>query len=237
MATLSEIRSKVRDRADIVAETARYPDSELLVYINDSYRELYGLLLKHSLLREELSQSITADGSATYNVTAGHFATLAVFKEESQHYRRLSRGSFRDRPHGSTNAITGEAGTYRIAKVSGTKTIELFPRPQSGTYVHVYVPEVTALSADGDVVDDVLGWDEYIVIDAAIKVLRKENSETSMLENDKFNMMVRIETEAESQDMAESLQVANTRRGYHYGGDYGLQDAASFRWYRNGDDF
>lgn len=239
MATLSEVRAKVRDRADIVGETKRYPNEELDVYINDSYKDLYMRLTRASLLREERSFDIAADGSASYNVPLDHMSTLAVFFEGSgDHYRRLRHHDFRDRPFGADNAVTGEAGTYREAKLNGRKQIELFPRPGAGTYVLSYVPEPELLEDDDDSLDAVLDWDEYVVICAAIKALRKEDSDTSMLERDRAEKLDEIVAAANAQNMSETARVRDTRmrRGGHFS-DGECWDAASYRWYRNGDDF
>jgi hypothetical protein len=216
MATLAELREEVRQRADIQAETARYPDSELNGYINRSYKELYGLLARHSLVRDEKVQTITADGSASYAAPTDHFATLAFFYETDEAYIPLHRHTFRDRPMGAAKSIEGYGQAYRVTKLAGTKTLELYPRPSSGTYLHVYVPVPATLVADDDAVDGTMGWEEYIVIDVAIKCLRKEGSSTGELRADKAEIKARIEEEADAQEMAQSLTVASTRRH----GDY-----------------
>jgi len=232
MATLLEIRNKVRQRADIQAETARYPDSELNQYINDSRNELFGILVKHSLIRDEATQTITSDGSATYNVDAAHYATLAVFKQENEYYRRLRRHTFRDRPFGASSTLDGEPNTYRIATVSGQKSIEFYPKPDSGdTYLLAYIPRPTDLSDDSDTLDDVLGWDEYVVVDAVIKCLRKEDTNTDELKMDKADLLARIEQEAEAQEMSEAYIIANVRTVE----DYLPPDTRAFFWGYNGD--
>lgn len=232
MATLAEIREKVRQRADNQAETARYPDSELNQYINDSRNELFGILVKHSLIRDEAAQTITSTGAAAYNVDAAHFATLAVFKQEDEYYRRLRRHSFRERPFAATASVDGEPNTYRIATIGGQKQIEFYPRADSGeTYVLAYVPRPTDLSDDADTLDDVLGWDEYIVVDAAIKCLRKENTNTDELRMDKAELLARIEQEAEQQEMSEAYVVANVRTM----DDYLPPDTRAFFWGYTGD--
>ena len=46
-----------------------------------------------------------------------------------------------------------------------------------GSYQMWYVPTLTALSSDSDTVDSVMtraGWEEYVIIEAAIKCLAKE---------------------------------------------------------------
>lgn len=237
MATLLEIRDKVRQRADIQKETARYPDSELNQYINDSYKKLYGILVRHNLHRDESSQTINADGSATYDLPADHFSTMAIFKEEGDYYRRLRKHGFRDRPHGGTETITGEAVTYRIARVAGTKTVEMFPRPTDGVYIHTYVPILADLSADTDTLDSILAWDEFVVIDAAIKCLRKENSDTTELKRDLAEEFGKITADAAAVELAESIKVERTRRRGRYGDGSRHSDSADFRWYRRGDDW
>jgi hypothetical protein len=234
MPTLAQIREKVRQRADIQNEKKRYPDSELDRYINDSYKELYATLVRHSLIREEAQQRITADGSVAYNLEDNHYSTLGVFKEESRHYRRLRKHSHRHRPHGAQEAINGEAFRYRIAKSGGVKRIELVPRPQNGVYVLVYVPILADLTEE-DEMDAVLSYDEYVVIDAAIKALRKENSDTSNLMSEKAAIEVRIIAAAEAEEMTEAYTIARSRRRHDH---FTIAaDPANFRWYLNGDDY
>lgn len=200
-------------RADIVGETARYPASELDVYINDSRKELFSLLVRYGLVRPEATESITADGSSTYSVGAAWFATLAVFHDAypGKDPVRLDRHTFLDRPMGGASSAVGDARSYRIAEVSGSKVIELYPRPVSGSYLHSYIPAPTLLVADDDELGGVLDYDEYIVIDVAIKCLRKEQSSTSALQGDKDRIMERIVDEAEAQDMGESHTVTDVR--------------------------
>jgi hypothetical protein len=230
MATLLEIRDKVRQRADIQRETARYPDVELDKYINDSYKKLYGILVRNRLHRDEANQTITADGSATYDLPADHFATVGVFKQEDEYYRRLKKFDQRMRPHGATSAVTGEAGKYRIARVAGTKTIELYPRPQDGVYIHSYAPILADLSADTDTLESVLSWDEYVVIDASIKALRKENTDTRELKSDLMEVYSQIVADAAAEELSETYKVERTRTRR---GDY--IDSADFWWCRDGD--
>jgi len=211
MATLSDIRDRVRQRADIENETARYPDSEVNQYINDSYKELFTLLQRYGLVRTEKTQTITADGSTSYAVSSDYFATLKVFYQDGTTLVSLRRHEFKNRPF-DFSGTTGQASSYRVAHNGTSLNIELVPKPGSGTYLHTYIPVPADLSDDSDTIDSVMGWDEFIVIDAAIKALVKEDSDTSQLMIERERIMARIEAESAMREMAETHSITDTRR-------------------------
>lgn len=227
--TLAQLRERVRQRADIQNQTKRYPDTELTQLINDSYKELYGTLVRNLLIRPEATQTITTDGSASYALNSDHFATLGVFFDvNGDWYSLLARHSVKDRPFGITSTITGEATSYRIAEISGVKRIEFFPVPSGRDYYITYVPFPDNLTADTDTVAVWLAWPEYVVLDASIKALRKENTDTRALEVDRERLLQRITDECAMTEMTESLKVTDTRRNQ-------VSDPADYRWYRPSD--
>lgn len=63
------------------------------------------------------------------------------------------------------------------------------------------------------------GWDEYVIIDAAIKCLVKEESDTNVLLLQKQQMLARIEALASNRDAGDPERVTNTSFGY--GDDWG----------------
>lgn len=80
---------------------------------------------------------------------------------------------------------------------------------------------------DTDILDGVNGWEEYVTIDAAIKALRKEESDTSILMAEKAAMMKRILDSAPNRDAGQPDFISNTRNasgGWGYGGVGGFND-------------
>jgi hypothetical protein len=63
-----------------------------------------------------------------------------------------------------------------------------------------YVPKLTTLSADGDTVDGISGWTEYIIVDACIKALAKQESDVTVFALQKAELIKRIENAAENRD-------------------------------------
>lgn len=72
---------------------------------------------------------------------------------------------------------------------------------------------VSATNLSGSVVqvdcDGVNGWEEYIVVDAAIKCLTKEESETAVLERDKAFLLKRIEAMASNRDAGKPEKITD----------------------------
>ena len=203
---LSTLRERVRQRADIENSTDFIPDSEVDTYINSSYKELHGLLLLHQMLRTETNQTITADGSFSYTLPADYFATVGVFEQIDNTFRPVRHSTNQSRPFGLA-AESADAYEYRTAN----DEIELYPAPSGGTYIHNYVPLLTELSLDADTLDGVNGWEEFIVIDAAIKCMHKEESDARHLQIEREQLRERIRMEAEARQLGATHTVQDSR--------------------------
>jgi hypothetical protein len=76
-----------------------------------------------------------------------------------------------------------------------------------------YIPRMTQLLKDTDVLDGVSGWVEYVIVDAAIKALEKEESDTTALMTRKAMLKQRIEESAMNRDAGQPDTISATR-GY-----------------------
>ncbi len=66
-----------------------------------------------------------------------------------------------------------------------------------GNYQLWYIPRATELVNDSDSFDGINGWEEYIIVDVAIKVLQKEESDVTVFALQKGELTKRIEAMAE----------------------------------------
>lgn len=205
MATLLEMRTRVRQRTDN-ENSSFVSDSELTQLINTEYKELYGLLVRHSLQRTEDTQTITANGSSSYALDGDFYSVIGVFRTEGSVRVPLSRHTERFRP----GSVAGTATSYRIVN----STLVLYPKPASGTYEVIYIPVPAELSADVDTMDGVLGWEELVVVNAAIKVLQKEEADYEHLRTDRAELLRRIQDEAAAVEFTNNWVVEDTRRRY-----------------------
>src|SRR5581483_5731033 len=79
--------------------------------------------------------------------------------------------------------------------------IMLIPSPGGGQFIRLwYIPRMKRLVADYDSIDHVDGWHEYIIVDAAMQALMKEESDVSSLMAQKMQLKQRIEESAMNRD-------------------------------------
>lgn len=230
--TLAQLKTRVRQRTDNEHTGGAFvTDAEITGLLNTAYAKLYSELVRFGIHVAEEIQTITADGSSDYDLDEDLFAVVGVFRVDTNGQRtRLSRHGSRHRPNLSANGI---GVTYRVT----SDAIQFSPIPSSGTYEVVYVPVPGELSADEDIVDGVLGWEEFLILDASIAILTKEESDVRVLVAERDRMLARIQDDAAAAEMTESWVIGDgsggvgellegeytDRRGYR--GSFG-----SWRW-------
>ncbi len=211
MATLAQIRTRVRQRSDNEHTGGFVTDPELNQLINNRYKELYEKLVIHSQQRTESVQTITATGASSYTLNGDFYALLGVWRyDQGLGYVWMHRHDHRVVPD-STRPGDGE--TYRLVGA----TIEFNPMPTSGTYRVSYVPVPSELADDADEMDGVLGWEEYVVCGAALDVLVKEEAEEAAMQQLRFDMARledRIKFAAQQVELSEFPSIAQVRSGY-----------------------
>jgi hypothetical protein len=233
--TLSDLMAAVRQRAD--TEAAGYTpaltgsdffvtEPELISYINQSYFELYDLLISaygNNYYVKDPPQSITTDGVNSQFALASDFykllgVDLVVSSGTPGASVTLKQFEFADRNHYNLpNSQSFYGRTNLRYRLNGDK-LWLTPMPSSGQTVKVwYVPRMATLSALSSTVDGVSGWTEYIIVDAAMKCLAKEESDVSVLMAAKQALMVRIQAMADGRNASEPPKVSDVM-GFNGGG-------------------
>lgn len=100
--------------------------------------------------------------------------------------------------------------------------LQFIPTPAGAQYIRLwYIPRMNQLVQDTDILDGVSGWTEYVVIDAAIRALRKEESDTSELQLEKQAMIDRIQSSAMNRDAGQPDKISDTRNWTERWGSYG----------------
>lgn len=196
--SLSTLRSRAQSESDninsnFVASTGSVP--EWTQYINASYQELYGVIVQAygNNYYVQTPYSFTTDGANyLFNLPSDFFKLLGVDLQvqASSLWVTLKPFAFEDR--------------NRFGLVNS-------PIPMAGQTLRVwYVPALTALSADADLTVDIPnGWEEFIVIDAAMKALLKEEAEVSAFMARKQAIVERIVAEAENRDAGHPARIVD----------------------------
>lgn len=175
--------------------------------VSQAYTDLVDELAKNAIHLMEASATITTDGlTDTFDLPTDYYRMLAVEYTIGEFKYSVDEVAFVDRNRVRTS-MRGYARGYRVVG----STIVFMPRPAAQVYTLLYMPapaDITDL-ADGTLVDGIAGWDELIVVMAALEILRKENSDTSALEKKEYLLRARIREAA-----------ANLTQGVHRrGGD------------------
>lgn len=178
--------------------------------INKGYKELYGYLVRHGMHRAEDVYEVATDGSTSYDLPEDLYAVLTVHRVNSDESAvLLPRHDVRLRV--STAFGSGVAQSYRVVG----RSLELNPITSGETIEVKYVPVPGDMVADADQLDGVLGWEEYVVLYAAVKFLQKEGSHKAAmaLQADMRELLERIKVEARSTEMTEGVVIQRTRVG------------------------
>lgn len=215
--TLGELKTRSRQRADMV-NTQFVDDDELVTYINESITDLYDLLTTsydedYHLKSEEI---FLVNNQEDYDLPADFYKLRGVdlvhgandsssmlpfnFQERNRYKNSLIFDYTR-------NGITGSR--YRLY---GNK-IKFTPIPDNNEKVLLwYTPTAEILENDADLLDGVNGYEELVIIKTAIKMMNKEESDTSALERRYQEIWERVMTTAPNRDAANPESVQDVRR-------------------------
>jgi hypothetical protein len=229
---LSDLRTAIRQRADMV-NSQFVADSELNSYINQSYFELYDLLIQKygdNYYVQTPYTFVTDGGSQFYALPADFYKLLGVdlaLSNSLDSYVTIKPFNFSDRNRYSVPNFQSFYGVTNLRYRLNGNQLWLNPIPAAGQTVQIwYVPKLTTLVNDTDTVDGVSGWTEYIIVDGVIKCLQKEESDVSIPMAQKAALIQRIEAAAENRDAGSPARVADVWSSFgnefdgQMGGDY-----------------
>lgn len=222
LVTLADLRLRTRQSADMVYSQF-VTDAEVLTYINSAYSDYYGLVVKayeDHYLQDPVSFTI-ASGNV-YALPATFFKLVGLDFLDGGQWVEVKSFEWNQRNVNSTFARDGRYHPRLRYRITGNE-LRFIPTDQAtGTYQYWAIPLFTPLAADNDTVNGYNGWEEYIVLKAAIKCLRKEESSirdhqaaVDKLESDILEI-------AKVRDVGETHGTTDVyANDYGYGGNYG----------------
>lgn len=213
MVTLEELKQQARQRADM-EESEFVSDAELTAYINASLAELHDLLIASycdDYVMEE--HSFTADGTLLeYALPADFYKLRGVDVRTSSggSWATVKRFNFNKRNEDQNNFSLNLAGDVFMEYRLVGSNIRFNRVPSANMEFRIYYhPLATKLVDDSDAYDDVNQYGEYVVVDAAIKCLAKEESDTRVLMSQKEALRQRIISMAANRDANEPASVSD----------------------------
>lgn len=215
LVTLSAFRDRARQRADMV--NSRFvTDAELNNYINASIDELYDLLIasrgeNYYVKSYSFTTSINVDSYALpadfLKLMGVDYVTSTTQAITLKAFRWQERNRFREPFYNTRN--------YNLMYQVRGDNLVFIPTPNGSQQIKLwYIPRAMDLTSDTDSFDGINGWEEYVVIDAAIKMRVKEESPVDELLLAKQDMKARILAASSGRDSGEPARVVDTDSNY-----------------------
>lgn len=224
--SLGMIRLMSQERADRVnSDFVTMPEWNR--YINQSYFELYDLLVDvYEDYFVQAPLTVTTDGTGNITLPDDFYKLLGVdFGAGGTGYITVRKFDFIARNRYVYPQITTSAlGVFNLRYRLMGNNLMLIPTPQSGQSARIwYIPKLTQLLQDTDILTGVSGWGEYVIVDAAIRALQKEESDVSVLMAQKMGLIKRIEESSMNRDAGQPDSISDLRtNAERWGGGIGF---------------
>lgn len=222
VATLSEIRTLARQYADMV-NSQFCTDAECNSYINFSYFELYDILIQKygDDYYVKAPHTFTTDGASyQYTLPSDFYKFLGLdlqLGNVQNSWATIKSFMFGDRNRYAVPNFQSFYGVTNLRYRIFANSLFLTPIPASGQTLRMwYVPRLTELVNDSDTVDGISGWQEYLCLDAAIQMLRKQELDVSTLLAQKTALIQRIESAAANRDIANPQVVTDSQSSEYW---------------------
>lgn len=220
--TLAQLRQQARERADMT-ESTFVQNSELNSYINNSIAELHDLLIgaynedyyMDSVEFTSIANQIEYDlpNGTNYSAKPAFYKLRGVDTKLStgpNQWATVKRFNFNRRNEDQNSYAWNLLGLpYLEYRLVGTK-IRFNRVPDANTQFRIfYHPKAVVLVNDNDVFDDINAYSEYVIVDAAIKMMQKEESDVTVLLGQKEALRQRIQDMAQNRDANEPESVTD----------------------------
>lgn len=190
-------------------------DSELNTWINLGYQELYDLVVAAYEDYFTTSAVTVLTSGDTIALPTDFYKLRALDFNTGGNWTNCREFQFNERnqSNGSTHWLYGNtpARSYRIL---GDSLIIQPTAAASGTYKLWYVPSATLLTLDSSVIPNSLakfGWDEYVVLYAAERMLSKEESSITDVVNERGEIAGRIKKMAQDRQIDQSSTIQDVQ--------------------------
>ena len=220
--TLADLRERARDASDMTNSTF-IEDAELDRYINQSLQKLYDLLVsaygqEYYYNSEVISLTPNTD---LYSLPTDFYQLIGVdlildsTPTITSNAIALQPYMFQERNRYVNSYLTADQvdGTIRMRYRLKADKIHLIPQPSGFNSLRLhYIPVMPKLSAAGDEFDGVNGWEEFAVLDTAIKMMRKEEGDTRDLRADRADIEDKLLAMAGDRDAGFPMRVTDVSR-------------------------
>lgn len=220
--TLLQLRNSAKQRADMSGSTTSdqlVPDAEWNQYLNASLAEFHDIVVRNDVRFYLTSAQFTiAQGQSTAPFPADFMTLNGVERSYDGSgtpgtWYDVPKFPWRERNWGNNSFMSLLMLPWVRYNYAGTTLIFTPSISAAGLYQIWYYPTQPVLINDTDTFDDQRYWYEYVIVDAAIKALQKEESDVSVLIGQKLAMKARIELMGSDRDFSAPEQIGKRGNG------------------------
>lgn len=244
--SLGELRLRSKQTADL--ENSNFITlPEWNFYINQSALELYDLLItvyedyfvapRLLFTTDGVNNLYALPNGQNYNSAPALYKLYGVdigLDSSTNAFVTLKKFSFISRNRYVYPQLTANLlGVFNLQYRMIGDNIDFIPVPSGNQPIGLwYFPRLRTMLADSDIMEGISGWSEYVIVDAAIKALQKEESDSTKLEDRKIMLRQRIEESATNRDAGQPECISPTRSwGERWGGAGGDPSGGSWGGY------
>lgn len=223
--TLLQLKNAARQRADMSGSAGPdqfVDDAELTGYINASLAEFNDLVVAKNLLNYVTSSVFTLAGNTSntnyYTLSSSFYKLAGVDRlldgdpsSGTAVWYDVMKFAFNERNFGNNPIFPLFRPPYVRYRIIGNRLTFMPAQSSAGTYQIWWYPQAPVLVGDNDTIDETQFWWDYVVVDAAIKMLNKEESDVSVLAAQKLALKERIEAMAADRDYGQPEQIGGRR--------------------------
>lgn len=213
--TLAELAADVRGLTDTVNDP-HISATLATTWINQGIAELWRKLVKaypdRYVLRASLS---TTAGTAEYDLEEDFMAIRRVDLVQGTQRIAVEPFALQEAPIYSGDTRGGGRTRYRVIGqgIEGDLTQIMFdPDPGTNTYDIWYVQAPQLLAADGDVLDGVAGFEDWVVCFAALRICTRQETDPSAVMAEMARVEASIVATAADRDVGRAPRIADVRR-------------------------
>lgn len=221
--TVAQIRVRSDQKANM--ENSNFvSQSEQLSYINEAYFNYYDLIVdsfQDYNVSDPLSFSLAA-GESSFDLPADFYKLSGVDRETGASGSNNDENYYplRNYPWRSRNRFQASFSRYGLYPRVGYRLIgsklTFVPNEQAeGNYRLWYVPLAQELVNDTDTIERYNGFEQLIVIDTAIKMLNKEESDTGPLMIERERQIQRMKRMLIDRDISDGDRIEEVDRGLY----------------------
>lgn len=205
--TVSELITRVRERSN--TERSNFvTDDEIIRYIDQAYTKLYDLIVskfenyyidEHSFVTDGVTQFF--DLPATFYKMVG-LDQLQNASGSGDNALTVRPFNFNERNRYNNILFAVTAAAFYRYLIQGSK-IKILPQPSAGiTFKMWYIPAPAKLTSTAQTVDGIAGWEEVVILTAAIQIMNKQELDSSALKREQQEAVDRVITMASERDAA-----------------------------------